>query len=198
MKEPAKTPVIRIPASALREFEQMEKADWSAGIALEELLVWINGVAARFRPEEIGADSRASEELGVRTFRHYQTLGCIDAPERDGRRAVYGFRQYVQALLLRKLIWERVPSERIAELMAGRSTEELKRLLFEGIEITARAGGESRRSVAQGGGGVVGGEVWKRVAVVPGMELHLRADFSRRSDLRELLLRIEAVLRQNL
>lgn len=92
--------------------------DWSEGVTLPELLDWINGVAARFRPDDVGADSRAGEEFTPRTFRHYQTLGCIDAPDRVGKRAVYRFRQYVQALLLRRLIWERLPSERIATIMS--------------------------------------------------------------------------------
>jgi DNA-binding transcriptional MerR regulator len=129
---------IRIPASAVREFEQVEKMDWSEGISLTELLEWINEVTARFRPDEIGDDSRASQDFSPRTFRHYQTLGCIDAPERAGKQVVYRFRHYVQALLLRKLIWERVPSEKISVLMAGRSTAETKQLLFDGIEIVAR------------------------------------------------------------
>ena len=68
-------PAIRIPASAIREFEQVEGMDWSEGLSLPALLEWINEVTARFRPDEIGADSRASQEFSPRTFRHYQTLG---------------------------------------------------------------------------------------------------------------------------
>ena len=129
---------IRIPESAVREFDEIERMDWSQGVTLPELLDWINGVAARFRPDDIGADSRVGEQFTPRTFRHYQTLGCIDAPDRIGKRAVYRFRQYVQALLLRKLIWERLPSEQIATVMRDRTTADLKRLLFQGIEVVPR------------------------------------------------------------
>ncbi len=170
--------------------------DWSEGITLLELLEWINGVAARFRPDEIGADSRASQEFSPRTFRHYQTLGCIDAPERVGKQAVYRFRHYVQALLLRKLLWERVPSERIAALMAGRSTAETKRLLFDGIEIVARqsdaAGGSSSTSATA--------EPWKRIGIAPGIELHLRGDLRKPkpAELKQWLALLETALRKNL
>jgi DNA-binding transcriptional MerR regulator len=189
-------PAIRIPASAVREFEQVEGMDWSEGLSLPALLEWINEVTARFRPDEIGADSRASQEFSPRTFRHYQTLGCIDAPERSGKQAVYRFRHYVQALLLRKLLWERVPSEKIAVLMAGRSTAETKQLLFDGIEIVARqAGAVGGASAAQ-----AMGEVWKRIGIAPGIELHLRGDLRKPkpAELKQILTYLENALRKNL
>jgi hypothetical protein len=51
---------------------------------------------------------------------------------------MYDYRHFVQALLLRRLLWEHLSAERIAALMAGCSTEEVKRMLFEGIEMVAR------------------------------------------------------------
>ena len=191
-----KRALIRIPESAIREFKQVEQMDWSDGVSLAELLEWVNEVAARFRPAEIGADSRASQEFSPRTFRHYQTLGCIDAPERAGKQAVYRFRHYVQALLLRKLIWERVPSEKIATLMAGRSTAETQQLLFEGIEIVARQASKAGGSASA----PATGETWKRIGVVPGVELHLRGDLPKPkpAELKQLIALLETALRKNL
>jgi DNA-binding transcriptional MerR regulator len=184
---------IRIPESAVREFDEIERMDWSGGVTLPELLEWINGVTARFRPDDISADSRAGEEFTPRTFRHYQTLGCIDAPDRVGKRAVYRFRQYVQALLLRKLIWERIPSERIATIMSGRTTAELKRLLFDGIEVVPRQSERPRQSPS------ADAVTWKRISVVPGVELHVRADLARPRprEMNEWLARLEAALRKS-
>lgn len=182
---------IRIPESAIREFDEVERMDWAEGVTLPELLDWINGVTARFRPDDVGADSRVGEAFTPRTFRHYQTLGCIDAPDRVGKRAVYRFRQYVQALLLRKLTWERLPSEQIATIMSGRSTAELKRLLFEGIEVVARHSEATRQSRS------ADVDTWKRISVVPGIELHVRADLAkpRPSEMNKWLARLEAALR---
>ena len=130
-------------------------------------------------------------------FRHYQTLGCIDPPERDGQRVVYGFRHLVQALLVRKLLWERVPAERIAELMAGRSTAETKGMLFEGVEMVARqgdAGGASEK-----GESPVASETWERIAVARDVELHLRDELPKpkAAELKKLLARVETALRRH-
>jgi DNA-binding transcriptional MerR regulator len=190
-----KRAIIRIPGSAVREFAEVERMDWSPGVSLIDLLDWINSVAARFRPDEVRVDSRAGMEFTARTFRHYQTLGCIDSPERAGKQVVYRFRHYVQALLLRKLLWERMPSEKIADLMAGRATGELKRLLFDGIEVVARkqAAGSATATDPEHG------ESWKRIVVAPGIELHLRGDLPKPkpAELTQWLALLETALRKN-
>ena len=163
---------ISLPEAAIAQFDSVENSDWSEGVGLEELVEWINWVADRFRPEEIGDSTRSSQEFTARSFRHYQTLGCIDKPERVGRKGVYRFRQYLQALLIRKLLWERVPSAQIVALMDGRSNEELKQLLFEGIEIVP---GQAQ-ALSSSPAGSTGSESWTRLSLAPGMELHLRAD----------------------
>ena len=138
--------------------------------------------------------SRVSREFAPRSFRRYQTLDCIDVPERVGKRAMYGYRHFVQALLVRRLLWERVPADRIATLMAGRSTEEAKRMLFEGIEMVARQGGGE---LAEESGEV---EIWKHVRVAPGVELHLRDDLPKLkpAEVKKLLVRLEVALRKTL
>ena len=184
-------PIIRIPAAALEEFKQVESMDWSDGVRLKDLVDWVNMVAERFRPAAIGEGTRASAEFTERTFRHYQTLGCIDAPERDGKQVVYRFRQYVQALLLRRLLWENLPSAAIATVMAGRTTWELKNLLLEGIEILPRSSGRSTGRPVE-----AGSETWRRIAIAPGVELHLRDGLKRPDEkrLRQWIKRLEHIL----
>jgi DNA-binding transcriptional MerR regulator len=164
--------------------------DWEKGIPLSDLLDWINGVVARFRPDGIGEDSRASAEFTVRTFRHYQTLGCIDPPRRVGRRVHYSFRHYLQGLVIRKLLWERVATETITNLMAGRTNAKLKELLLQGIEITSKSSPASQSSPP------CGPESWLRLSVLPGLEVHLRRDLSkpRTSELEEWLQQIKSAL----
>lgn len=190
---------IRIPESAATEFNQVEEMDWSDGVGLEELLGWINEVAERFRPQRIGEASRSSRQLTSRTFRHYQTLGCIDAPVRVGRRVVYGFRHYVQALLLRRLIWEGVPSDRIATAMAGRSTADTKRLLFDGIEIVAKPRQDAGSGMPGDPSDRATAEPWRRIVVRPGVELHLHADLPKPkpAELSRLISDLESAVRKN-
>ena len=162
---------IRIPESALLELEEVESWDWSEGIGLENLIGWINQVAARFRPAEIDESARASQEFSTRTFRHYQTLGCIDPPQRVGRKASYSFRHYLQGLLLRKLLWERVPSTQMVAVMRGRTVAEYKNLLFEGIEIVPSLSRDQTGAASS-----AESTAWARHGVGPGIELHLRSD----------------------
>ena len=93
---------------------------------------------------------------------------------------------------MRKLLWERVPSEQIAVLMDGRGTEETERMFLGGIEMVARAGEDESGSAASG---MV--ETWRRVQVMHGVELHLRDDLKKlgAADLKNLLAAIEKALR---
>ena len=176
MREPDITK-IRLPESALTELEMVESWDWDDGIPLENLIDWINQVVARFRPDEVGDSTRSSQEFSPRSFRHYQTLGCIDPPSRVGRRARYVFRHYLQGLLVRKLLWEKVPSDQITRLMADRSEAEYKQLLFEGVELVPA--GIDRESVTGDSATV---EIWKRIKLADGLELNVREDWGRMSN----------------
>jgi DNA-binding transcriptional MerR regulator len=193
----APRPSLSLPAKALREFEKAAKSDWQGGTPLIELLRRVNRVAVRFLPEEDGQHSRVKRQFTERSFRHYQTLGCIDPPEKEGHRASYHYRHLVQALLVRKLLWERVPSEQIAALMAGRSTDETERMFLGGVEMVARAEGSSG-----GAGSAAPGpaEMWRRVGVSPGVELHIRSDLPKPkpAELKKLVGRLETALRRNL
>ena len=80
------SPTFRLPAPALREFEEMEGRTGQDGLPLLELLNRVNRVAAQMLPEGAAPDARVSSVFSERTFRRYQTLGCIDPPERAGRR----------------------------------------------------------------------------------------------------------------
>ena len=68
----------------------------------------------------------------------YQTLGCIDPPEKGGHRVLYGDRHLVRALLVRLLLRERVPAGQIAVVMAGRSSGEIEWMFPDGVEMVAR------------------------------------------------------------
>ena len=160
-------PKITLPESATAELDAVEEMDWGDGVGLQDLIDWINQIVERFRPDSIDEGARSSAAFSPRSFRHYQTLGCIDSPKRAGKSVAYGFKHYLQGLVIRKLLWEKVPSEQIVKLMAGKDTAELKRLLLEGIEIVAAGGGGD--ALPSDGG------TWKRVVLAPGVELHLES-----------------------
>jgi hypothetical protein len=101
---------------------------------------------------------------------------------------------------LREEMWGsgEVAAERIAALMAGRSTEETKRMLFEGVEMVARQGGGEVVIEESGESGEVE-ETWKRVRVTPGVELHMSCDLPKLkpAEVKKLLVLLEAALRKN-
>jgi DNA-binding transcriptional MerR regulator len=190
--------------AGLREFEKVSSKGWDAGVPLDELLSRVNQVAGKLLPIGDTSDSRVSQTLVPRTFRHYQTLGCIDAPEKHGRNASYGHRHFLQALLVRRLLADRVPARKMPELVSG-SSDELKRMILGGVEMVMRTGGggeaearpnryqETLRACAENS---VSG--WLRVALGDGIEVHLS---DKRTKLtaekrRQMLKRIEELLRQ--
>lgn len=163
---------------ALREFAKVRQRNWSGIVRLRELLERANQVAVAMNGGDTGGTSpvsRVKPTFTERSFRHYQTLGCIDAPEKFGRIASYGYRHFVQALLIRRLLAERVPSEQILKL-AGRDTPELERMLVDGVEVTARPAGEDTATEPSCSDSERM-DLWKRVLLAPGLELHIDSKF---------------------
>lgn len=186
--------------AALGEFAKVSRTDWQGGVPLVELLVRINRVAVLLvgcDDSEKSATGRVKQVFTERSFRHYQTLGCIEVPDKRGRLANYGLRHFLQALLVRKLLRERVPAEQIATMLDGRDNGELERMLLGGVEITARAVGgggevtpsESATSLA---------EMWNRVRVAPGLELHISTALPqyKPEELRRVMEKLKKVLRR--
>ena len=66
------------------------------------------------------------------------------------------------------------------------------------MEMVARAGGGGEDVAGSASPGEA--EMWKRIVVAPGAEIHLRDDLTmlRGAKLEELLLLVETVLRKNL
>lgn len=183
---------IQIPPSALKELQQLENEDWS--VSAQELVDWVNHIAGRFLPANTPDKSgRVSENLSLRTMRYYQTLGCIDAPVREGREAHYGFRHYLQALLVRKMLWQRVPASTMAERLPRRTTGEYKKLLLEDIQLIAKPDStQTQTSSAEES------ETWRRLLVCEGVELHLREQITGidKKSIPALLKKLETALRR--
>lgn len=190
--------------SGLREFEKVSSKEWDAGVSLDELLARVNRVAAKLLPVGDAVDSRISQTLVPRTFRHYQTLRFIDEPERHGRNASYGYRHFLQALLIRRLLADGVPVRRMPELVSG-SVDELKRMILGGVKMVLRpeGGGEAEpqpnryqqalRACAEKS---VSG--WLRVALGEGIEIHLSDKRPKMApeQRRQMLKRIEELVKE--
>ena len=173
--------VIRMPDVARRELDQVEQMD--AEFSMDDLVEWVNSAVSRFYPQaNEGGDKRVSDSFTVRTLRYYQTLGCLDTPEKDGRRAIYGFRHYLQALIIRKLLYLRYAPESIHAALNGKSNRQYKDMLFADLSIVT---GHGSRGVATISGNDATGEsattnhslapeIWTHIHLAPGMELRVQ------------------------
>ena len=124
-------PIITIPQQAIDELESIREAGWTFRIG--DLVGLVNAVAQDFLPDT--DDGRLRDLLTERTLRHYQTLGCIDPPAKEGRVSVYGYRQYLQALLVRKLLYLGHTSAQIPGILGVRTNDGLLQLLLEGVRV---------------------------------------------------------------
>jgi DNA-binding transcriptional MerR regulator len=91
-----------------------------------------------------------------RTVRYYVQEGLLPPPLGVGRGDHYG-RQHLDRLLQVKALQE-----------AGRSLDDIRQLLDDGVPPAARAAVAVARPLPR--------EVWRRVTVAPGVELHVSGD----------------------
>lgn len=153
-------------------------------------------------PDKPGSESDPTSKkasITPRLIRHYQGLGCIDPPAKDGRNAVYNYRHLLQVLLVRKLQGEGFPSANIQEVLKEKETRYYEDLLQGGATMTLAPSHpvpvnamnylESLR--ARDGKSAIGIEPqvspstvpppkvnrWTRIEVLPGLEVHVHDNF---------------------
>jgi DNA-binding transcriptional MerR regulator len=141
-----------------------------------------------------------------RTIRYYMAEGLIQTPEeKQGTASVFGYLNLLQLVTVKKLQAEHFPIRKIRELVAGKGEQELETLLGVGSAQGKKSrDGEAKRylesllapasmksSPAPPPAAASGVEMaapppqqfdqshsWQRVEIEPGLELHIRSDYS--------------------
>jgi DNA-binding transcriptional MerR regulator len=134
-----------------------------------------------------------------RTIRYYMAEGLIQTPgERQGTASVFTYLNLLQLLTVKKLQAEHLPIRKIRELVGGKSEQELETLLGLGgpsgkktRETDAKRYLESllasqqsapplgTRAASPPAVPILGpSPSWQRVEIEPGLELHVRSDYS--------------------
>ncbi|HSL55153.1 MAG TPA: MerR family transcriptional regulator, partial [Pyrinomonadaceae bacterium] len=134
-----------------------------------------------------------------RTIRYYLAEGLIQTPEeRQGTASVFTYLNLLQLLTVKKLQAEHLPIRKIRELVAGKSEQELetllgvrgpsgkkteaKRYLESLLAPSARAAPVQDAAPMQAAGPppqqLDASPSWQRVEIEPGLELHVRSDYS--------------------
>lgn len=135
-----------------------------------------------------------------RTIRYYMAEGLIQTPgERQGTASLFGYLNLLQLLTVKKLQAEHLPIRKIRELVAGKSEQELEMLLgVGGVAAKKSRDTDAKRYLES----LLAPELapppmlasaappppppqkfdqsasWQRVEIEPGLELHIRSDYS--------------------
>ena len=158
--------------------------------------------------EQMLAEMNLEQERGTvtsvpdeRTIRYYMSEGLIQTPgERQGTASVFNYLNLLQLLTVKKLQAEHLPIRKIRELVAGKSEQELELML--GVRGSSGKKTEAKRyletllaparsepaAVAMAGPAAAPppppaaagaqSHSWQRVEIEPGLELHIRSDYS--------------------
>jgi DNA-binding transcriptional MerR regulator len=134
-----------------------------------------------------------------RTIRYYMAEGLIQTPgEKHGTASLFSYLNLLQLLTVKKLQAEHLPIRKIRELVAGKSEQELELLLGVGTVAAKKSretdakrylesllAPESAPLLEQAAAPplpapqmVDQSASWQRVEIEPGLELHIRSDYS--------------------
>ena len=130
-----------------------------------------------------------------RTIRYYLAEGLIQTPEeKQGTASVFNYLNLLQLLTVKKLQAEHLPIRKIRELVAGKSEQELetllgvrgpsgkkteaKRYLESLLAPTSSAPPMQAAAPAPPPQKFDASPSWQRVEIEPGLELHVRSDYS--------------------
>src|SRR5690349_17603389 len=134
-----------------------------------------------------------------RTIRYYMAEGLVQTPEeKQGTASVFGYVNLLQLLTVKKLQAEHLPIRKIRELVAGKSEHELETMLG----VRSASGGKTEakhyletllssapRQLTMDAAAApptprapqaaaAQSHSWQRVEIEPGLELHIRSDYS--------------------
>ena len=135
-----------------------------------------------------------------RTIRYYMAEGLVQTPEeKQGTASVFGYLHLLQLLTVKKLQAEHLPIRKIRELVADKSEQELETLLGIGSSaakkireneakryletLLAPSATPPPRQAAAAPSAPAPQQLdtsasWQRIEIEPGLELHMRSDYS--------------------
>lgn len=134
-----------------------------------------------------------------RTIRYYMAEGLIQTPgEKQGTASLFSYLNLLQLLTVKKLQADHLPIRKIRELVAGKSEQELELLLGAGSVATKNRESDAKRYLesllapesapplkeAAAAAPTPPPQMldqsasWQRIEIEPGLELHIRSDYS--------------------
>ncbi|WP_437522265.1 helix-turn-helix domain-containing protein [Sorangium sp. So ce726] len=105
------------------------------------------------------------------TIKHWFAEGLMDKPVFRGRRTTYGREHLVRALAIKKLREQNLLLPEIKRRLAAIPLEEMAKEVLPPEPSESAAPGAGERADTE-----ELGRAWRRVELMPGLELHVRAD----------------------
>ena len=141
---------------------------------LEEFVEVVNGLVERYLPVSRSANVKLRDAFNPRLVRYYGTFGLISPAEREGKAARYTYRHLLQALVIRRLLFEGFTAPALLKMLAGKGEADYEATLAGSLAVGAAVAREKPETVPAVPAPPM---IWRRVEVAPGLEVHLRADF---------------------
>jgi DNA-binding transcriptional MerR regulator len=133
-------------------------------------------------------DGRVQAAPDARTIRYYTTLGLLDRPRIEGRRAFYGRRHVLQLVVVKALQGAALPLAEVQARLYGRSDRELEAILDAAVAAASAARPESAAAAASRT------VVWREVLVEPGLKILVEEGWTPGEDPARLEERVRAAL----
>jgi DNA-binding transcriptional MerR regulator len=162
------------PLLTLREYRR--HAPWN----VRDLAATAAAVLAGTRVRPVSASAAVAP--AERTIRFYVTRGLMSKPEGRGTAAIYSYRHLLQLLAIKLRQMEGAPLTTIArefqdatgDVLERRVASALGDLLPHPDRLAVAGSGRAFQTTAPTPAVDGGAERWRRLAVEPGVELHLR------------------------
>lgn len=162
------------PLLTLREYRRF--APWN----VRDLTATAGAILAESRVRPVSASAAIAP--AERTVRFYVTRGLMSPPEGRGTAATYSYRHLLQVLAIKLRQMEGAPLAIIAREFREATGDVLERRVAAALgerlpppaALAVASAGRAFQTATAAPAADGGGERWRRLAVAPGVELHLR------------------------
>ena len=122
------------PTDSLAEIKASGRR-WGLG----EFVEVVNGLVERYLPTSRSSNVKLRDAFNPRLVRYYGTFGLISPAERVGKEARYTYLHLLQALVIRRLLFEGFTAPALLKMLAGKGEADYEAMLAGGVSVAAAA-----------------------------------------------------------
>ncbi len=104
---------------------------------LDEFVEVVNSLVERYLPASRRFNVKLRDAFNPRLVRYYATFGLISPPEREGKEARYHYGHLLQALVIRRLLFEGYTAPVLLKMLAGKAEGDYEAMLAGGVSMAA-------------------------------------------------------------